>query len=57
MVLLTEVMLSWRVVTVLAAKVSTDAEPLLGRVPTAMLLPSLNVMFPPVIWSLGLGRS
>ena len=57
MLVLTEVMLSWRVVTVLAVKLSADAEPLLGRVPTVMLLPSLNAMFPPVIWSLPLGRS
>ena len=57
MVELTEVMLSWRVVTVLAAKVSVYADPSLGREPTATVLPSLNVMFPPVIWSLAFGRS
>ena len=54
---LTAVMLSCRLVTVLAANVSVTPDPSLARAGTGMLDPSLNWMFPAVIWSLELGRS
>ena len=57
MLALTAVMLSCRLVTVLAVNDSVTAEPSLARAGTAMEVPSLNWMLPAVIWSLRLGRS
>ena len=48
-VALTEVTVSFRLVTVFAANDSVNGEPSFGNVPTGNDDPSLNVIVPPVI--------